>query len=327
MRSRSVYALSALVAMVGALAPLQSGAVRPEAVPDAGMVKPVWTPLGVSKEAVTVVLQLAGDPVAVQQGNAGRKLERAERDQIKARLRSSQAVLHSNIQGMGGTVLANYQAAYNGIKVRIARDKFDQLASLPGVVGVRPLFPVRPNNVQGIPLIGTPGVWQSLGIHGEGVKIGIIDTGIDYTHANFGGPGTAAAYNTAHAAETSAADPSLFGPLAPRIKGGIDLVGDSYDPDPNSATYQPIPHPDANPLDCDGHGSHVAGTAAGSGVTSNGATYKGPYNASTISGNSWTIGPGVAPRPTSTPFACSAATPRPMWWSTRSNGPSTTTWT
>ena len=81
---------------------------------------------------MTVVVQLAGDPVAVQQGNAGRKLERSEREQIKAQLRSAQGSMHSNIQGMGGTVLANYQAAYNGIKVRIARDKVAQLAALPG---------------------------------------------------------------------------------------------------------------------------------------------------------------------------------------------------
>ena len=67
----------------------------------------------------------------------------------------------------------------------------------------------------------------------------------------------------AAANDAAPADPNLFGPLAPRIKGGIDLVGDSYDADPNSASYQPVPHPDANPLDCGGHGSHVAGTAAG----------------------------------------------------------------
>jgi minor extracellular serine protease Vpr len=296
MRLRMIRSVAAIAAILGTLAPIHSGAVRPEAAPNAGEVRPVWLPLGVSRQPVNVVLQLAGDPVAVQQGNAGRKLERREKDQIKAQLKASQDALHANIQGMGGTVLAKYQASYNGIKVRVARDKLEQLASLPGVVGVRPLFPVRPNNVRGVPLIGAPAVWQSLGLHGEGVKVAIIDTGIDYTHANFGGPGTVASYTAAHAAEKAPADPRYFGPNAPRIKGGIDLVGDSYDADPDSATYQPIPHPDPNPLDCDGHGSHVAGTAAGSGVTADGKTYSGPYGASTISGNAWAIGPGVAPK-------------------------------
>jgi subtilisin family serine protease len=90
--------------------------------------------------------------------------------------------------------------------------------------------------------------------------------------------------------------PAWFGPLAPRVKGGIDLVGDSYNADPDSAAYQPIPHPDPNPLDCNGHGSHVAGSAAGSGVLATGKTYAGAYNATTISSNAWTIGPGVAPK-------------------------------
>jgi subtilisin family serine protease len=72
------------------------------------------------------------------------------------------------------------------------------------------------------------------------------------------------------------------------------LVGDAYDPastDPNIAT----PHPDPNPLDCGAHGSHVAGTAAGSGVLPDGSTFAGPYDASTFS-RAFRIGPGVAPK-------------------------------
>src|SRR6266850_1352112 len=274
-----------------------SQAVRPTPFEDAAdNVTPAWTPLGVSNQEVTVVVQLAGQSVAEQQANAGRKLERAEKDQIRSQLRGQQEGVRGGIEAMGGRVVAQYHAAYHGMKVRIAQDRAKDLATLPGVVAVRPLQLQKPNNVRGVDLIGAPAVWQSLGLHGEGVKIAIIDTGIDYTHANFGGPGTAAAYTTAHAAETAPANPSLFGPSAPRVKGGIDLVGDSYNADPNSAAYQPIPHQDPNPLDCNGHGSHVAGTAAGSGVTAAGTTYTGPYNASTISSNSWNIGPGVAPK-------------------------------
>ena len=146
-----------------------------------------------------------------------------------------------------------------------------------------------------MPLVGGPAVWDGLnGLHGEGIKVGIIDTGIDYTHADFYGPGTADAYTAAHATETLAADPSMFGPAAPRIKGGTDLVGDNYAAGGTPA--QQIPHPDPNPLDCNGHGSHVAGTAAGSGVLADGSAYHGAYDASTISSNSWTVGPGVAPK-------------------------------
>ena len=54
-----------------------------------------------------------------------------------------------------------------------------------------------------VPFLGIParsGIPDSgLGFTGEGVKIAVIDTGIDYTHANFGGPGTEEAYELAEA--------------------------------------------------------------------------------------------------------------------------------
>ena len=148
------------------------------------------------------------------------------------------------------------------------------------------------HNVVGVPRVQAPAVWAGVPhFRGEGMKVAIIDTGIDYTHANFGGPGTVAAFDAAFAASTSPASPALFGPAAPKVKGGIDLVGDDYDADDPTS----IPQPDPNPLDCNGHGSHVAGTAAGFGVKSDGTTYTGPYDATTYS-NSFRIGPGVAPK-------------------------------
>ncbi|OMQ13848.1 hypothetical protein A7K94_0220725 [Modestobacter sp. VKM Ac-2676] len=53
--------------------------------------------------------------------------------------------------------------------------------------------------------------------------------------------------------------------------GGRDFVGDTYNADPASPAFQPVARPDDNPLDCNGHGTHVAGTAAGYGVTADGA--------------------------------------------------------
>src|SRR5216117_4118990 len=77
MRLGSNRAVAALAMVFGVLGSSDLGAVRPEPVAeDAGLVTPVWMPLGVSKAPVTVVVQLAGDSVAEQQGYAGRKLER-----------------------------------------------------------------------------------------------------------------------------------------------------------------------------------------------------------------------------------------------------------
>ncbi|KAF1948991.1 subtilisin-like protein [Byssothecium circinans] len=72
------------------------------------------------------------------------------------------------------------------------------------------------------------------GVTGKGIKIGVIDTGIDYTHPALGG---------------------AFGP-GNLVSYGTDLVGDGY-------TGFNTPVPDDDPVDhCQGHGTHVAGTIA-----------------------------------------------------------------
>ncbi|KAJ4307856.1 hypothetical protein N0V84_012449, partial [Fusarium piperis] len=71
------------------------------------------------------------------------------------------------------------------------------------------------------------------GHFGEDVVIAIVDSGIDYTHPAFGGG---------------------FGP-GHRVEAGYDLVGDDY---VSGGVYKP----DDDPMDCMGHGTHVAGIAA-----------------------------------------------------------------
>jgi subtilisin family serine protease len=254
-------------------------------------------PLGLADQQTTVVVQLAGDPITVQDANSANGLTDGQRASIRDQLRQQQAPVENDVRSHGGHILATYQAAYNGLKVQISASQAASLASLPGVVAVHPLELVQPSNIHGVPLIGAPQVWDGLSnLHGEGIKIADIDTGVDYTHADFGGSGNPADYQAALATDTLAPNPLWFGPSAPKVKGGIDLVGDSYNPDSTSPSYQPTPQPDPNPLDCNSHGTHTAGTLAGFGVLGNGTTYSGPYNATTVSSNNWLVGPGVAPK-------------------------------
>ena len=301
---RALFGVAAVLALaVLIVASTGSAANSPEPTGYDGLQTPAWTPLGVSGAAQTLMVQMTGDPVTLAEANAGHKLGKAEKDALKAQLRAQQDAIKGSIKGLGGKVLADYQLAYNGIKVFISPLKTPELEALPNVAAVRSIEKMEIDNIRGVPYIGAPAVWDGLnGLHGEGIKIAVIDTGIDYTHANFGGPGTTAAYATADANDTAAANPLLFGPLAPRVKGGTDLVGDAYNAAAPAGSPALIPHPDPNPLDCPnttpsvGHGSHVAGTSAGSGVLSDGSTYTGAYNASTISGNNFRIAPGVAPK-------------------------------
>jgi minor extracellular serine protease Vpr len=264
-----------------------------------GRITSAFLPPALDPDAlVTVVATLAGDPVALAQETASRRLSRAEKDRIKNERRSEQAVVQPSIEALGADVLGAYQSALNGIKVRIPRRQLVALQQVPGVVAVRQVPVYYPANVVGVPRIQAPVAWDvPSGVRGEGIKIAVVDSGIDYTHANFGGPGTAGAYATAFAASALPADPSLFGPAGPKVKGGYDLVGDDYDPDSVDPAYGP--RPDPNPLDCAadgvGHGTIVASSAVGFGVTESGQTYTGPYDATTHT-RSFLIGPGVAPK-------------------------------
>jgi subtilisin family serine protease len=258
---------------------------------------PVVPPLAIDQRRVHAIVEVEGEPLTVVQARRPDvKLSLAEREALRGGLVTRQAGLQRELEGLGAEVVRGYQNSYNGLSVLAKRADLQRIARLPGVLAVHPLRPIWRSNESPGALVGVPPVWSGTpkGLHGESIKVAIIDGGIDYTHANFRGPGTPEAYAAAHASEADPADPKLFGPHAPRIKGGTDLVGDAYDPssdDPEIAS----PHPDDNPLDCDGHGSHVAGIVGGSGVTPAGAPYTGPYDAET-GDQPFRVPPGIAPR-------------------------------
>lgn len=246
---------------------------------------------------VTVVVEMSGDSVASAKARVeDHQITSEQKTAIRQAAAREQASVEPSIAAHGGRVLKRFSHAINGVKIDIDESQVESLRSAPGVVAVRKVRTYRKHNVRGVPFVGAPLAWQgSPQFRGEGQKIAIIDSGIDYTHANFGGPGTVEAYEAANATDTGPANPLWFGPKAPKVKGGIDLVGDAYNADSDDPAEN-TPKPDPNPLDCDGHGSHVAGTAAGFGVAANGSTYKGPYTASAIKPEDFIIGPGVAPK-------------------------------
>lgn len=109
------------------------------------------------------------------------------------------------------------------------------LAALRAHPGVRAVYPdarVRVSLRDSVPLIGAPQIWAlsdgtGWPVTGRGVRVAIVDTGVDYTH------------------------PALGGCLGPgcKVAGGYDLV-----------------HNDGDPQDDHGHGTHVAGILAADGL-------------------------------------------------------------
>jgi subtilisin family serine protease len=189
-------------------------------------------------------------------------------------------------------VLYQTHAVLAGVAVYTKVTDLAALERIAGVQAVYPIAPKTPSLSYSVQLVHAPQVWSTYSNVGANSTIAIIDTGIDYTHADLGGPGTTAAYQTALASDTTA--PTYPDPN--KVLGGYDFVGDAYDAgDPNHTT----PAPDPNPLDCDGHGTHVAGIAAGYGENPDGTTFTGNYGTLPTDFASYQalfrIGPGMAP--------------------------------
>lgn len=227
---------------------------------------------------------------------------RQSRDEGLGAARAAARSQKSTISGVQGEVIeelpADADVIYTthsllaGIGVNATTDDKPALEEIPGVSAVYPVAPKEMRNSYAVPFQSAPAAWQATGFLGQDQTIAVIDSGVDYTHSGFGGPGTVLAFDEAQSTEDQPADPGLF--PNDKVVGGIDLVGDDYNTDSSDPDYQPVPHTDPNPLDCGGHGTHVAGSAAGYGVNADGSTYTGAYDNSTDFG-AMKIGPGMAP--------------------------------
>jgi subtilisin family serine protease len=140
-----------------------------------------------------------------------------------------------------------YQTLFNGLSVQVATGDIAKLTRIPGVQNIYPVKTVHLNTVQsgtsGTPdqqdwlkMTGADYAQSQLGLRGDGIRLAVIDTGIDYSHPDLGG---------------------CFG-AGCRVEMGYDFVGDAY-----NATNDPVPDPD--PMDCYGHGTHVSGIAGADG--------------------------------------------------------------
>ncbi len=305
-RVRVVAATLAIaIAELCAAAPI----ARPSAVEpvilnatDPGFVAPRALTQRNPQGTVAVLVELSG-PAGLERyvaaggrhGHVNASADAALSSQVNAN-RTQQDRVAGSIRGKGiaFTEIYRVQQVKNAIAMKVSAADVAKLRSVDGVLRVRVLQKEVPTSAKSVPFVGAPSVWEGgetrPAVDGTGIKIAIIDSGIDYMHANFGGDGSAASYADNDRISTVGHNSGV--PIFPTTKvvGGTDLAGDDYDANDDAAP----PQPDDNPMDCGGHGSHVAGTAAGYGVTTGGATFPGPFDTA-IDADALRIYPGMAP--------------------------------
>ncbi len=92
----------------------------------------------------------------------------------------------------GSKIGMSYRYAFNGYFIETKRANLEKIANLPEVLSI---FAIKPQTIQRTrtrALIGAEKVWQTVKdpkgreVDGKGVLISITDTGLDYTHPDFG---------------------------------------------------------------------------------------------------------------------------------------------
>ena len=122
-------------------------------------------------------------------------------------------------------ILRQFSRAMNGVSLNASRSDIDRMASLPEVKRIYEDKKVTAFAVPSTVKTEAPPAQPDASFTtGKGVKVGLIDTGVDYLHEALGGG---------------------FGPGF-KVAGGYDFVNNN-----------------PNPLDDNGHGTHVAGIIAG----------------------------------------------------------------
>ncbi|MGP4072073.1 S8 family serine peptidase [Piscibacillus sp. B03] len=215
-------------------------------------------------ETIEVIIQFEGEPVLKKytESNAkGIKMSKQSQRNHAKGLKNNKQNAKSLIAKKNGKVIDSFEKVYNGLYVQIERGDLKELSNLPEVTAIHSVKPVELHNDTSVPFIGAPEVWEKVvdgvNVTGDGISVAVIDTGIDYTHASFGGEGTVEAYQSN---DPDVVEEGTF-PTA-KVVGGWDFVGTDYDASSDDPEKR-IPKPDADPLDEHGHGTHVGATVAG----------------------------------------------------------------
>lgn len=178
----------------------------------------------------------------------------------QAAVKSEKKAFRANARAANIAFVEHYafDGLFNGFSVTVDRAQLSTLARLPGVKAIYPVETVsipergtaNPELAAALEMTGADIAQNELGLDGSGIRVAVMDTGVDIDHPDFGGNGS----NGSTSFPTS------------RVVAGWDFVGDAFNADSSSPTFNPITNPDANPDDCNGHGTHVAGIVGADGT-------------------------------------------------------------
>ncbi|MBX9975074.1 S8 family serine peptidase [Cytobacillus firmus] len=225
-----------------------------------------------SKEEVTVIVEFDQLPAKVEQLQKSLKGEKISLETAMKKVEDSHNTFKKDLQNKIGKkeksnkenykIKYAYKHAFNGMAIKLPANEIEKLLESEEVKAIYSelevrITPPKPDKdkdkeegsatkVDSIPFLNIDKLHKE-GLTGKGVKIGVIDTGVDYNHPD----------------------------LKNAFKGGYDFVDN--DEDPMETTYEDwkksgYPEVNAGSSYYTEHGTHVSGTIVGQAV--NDSDYK-----------------------------------------------------
>ncbi|MFG3280428.1 S8 family serine peptidase [Streptomyces sp. NPDC048111] len=190
-----------------------------------------------------VIVTLTGEAAAANRGTlSAADAHRITADRTAVAARQQTFLDRAKGAGLHAVSPRRLNLLLNAVALTVKTSEVAALKQLPGVTSVVPDAKVHALTDTSVPLVNAPQVWRRKdaagnGADGRGTTVAILDSGVDYTHPDLGG-----GFGEGH-----------------KVVGGYDFANG-----------------DGDPMDDNGHGTHVAGIIAGRAAEKGGVTGMAP---------------------------------------------------
>jgi len=203
------------------------------------------------------IVVLNGDPAASVSIRKHTRYSAADRDvvQRKSQIQAEHAAMETSIRRLGGSVSHHFDTLLNAVGATMSEDTARQLRLSPGVKGVYPVMRRHVAMDQAAIVHRFNQAYQALpggaASAGAGIKIGILDCGVDLNHAAFQNFSTAMPSGFPIISGTAVSSNVNNKVIVARVYSDIDQANGYVD------------NTQSDGLDYCDHGTTVAGIAAG----------------------------------------------------------------
>ena len=206
----------------------------------------------------------------------GRDAHRSAAAELYRRqITTAQQAVRAAVGSRRVTVTGSADTVLNALFVHATPEQAANLKTVPGVKAVIRMRSAQPALNRAATLMNAPAAWTALGGQssaGTGMKIGIIDSGIDQTHPAFQDPSLKAPTGFPICTDGHPEDCAYTNNKVIVARSYVRQIAPGSDPANPAADSRPD---DFSPRDRDGHGTAVASAAAANPTTAPGAATGG----------------------------------------------------